>query len=91
MANYKTFNISLSTQLDNGSAKAIVCFSDDETEFEDTIEYVLDIDEIDRLGGKYVDNVAEFLLNKATGVLIEQKKKYRESILNIYDIIDNDI
>lgn len=85
MATYKTFEIQFETVLYNGDAKAKVYFSDSETEYEDEIEYKLDINDIDKFGGAYIDNVAEKLLNEAISKLIEQKKEYRKSILNIYD------
>lgn len=85
MATYKTFDIQFETILYNGEAKAKVYFSDAETEYEDEIEYKLDINDIDNFGGTYIDNVAEKLLTEAINRLIEQKKEYRKSILNIYE------
>jgi len=85
MAEYRTFELNFSTILENGNAKAKVYLYDDETKFEDEIEYILSLQDIEKLGGNYIDNIAEFLLTKAIDKLIEQKKKYRETILNIYD------
>lgn len=85
MAEYKTFEITFTTILENGEAKAKVYMKDNETEFKDEIEYKLDINEIDKLGGNYLDNVSEFLLDKAIDQLIEQKKDFRKTIQNVYD------
>ena len=60
MAEYKSYDISFSTILENGSVVAKVYIRDDETEFEDTITYDLSLEEIDKHGGKYIDNIAEF-------------------------------
>ena len=89
MAEYKSYNISFSTTLENGSAVSKVYISDDETEFEDVIEYELSLEDIDKFGGKYIDNIAEFLLDKGDKALIEQRKEYRKNILNIYDEDDD--
>lgn len=84
MAEYKTFEISFSTILENGKATATVYMRDNETEFKDKIEFCLNLDEINEKGGNYIDNIAEFLIGKATEQLIEQKKKYRSETFNAY-------
>ena len=85
MSEYKTFQISLSTTLDNGEAIATVYFKDFDSDFEDKISYKMDLVDIEENGGNYIDNVAENLFQEAITRLIEQKKKYRAETFNIYD------
>lgn len=85
MPEYKTFEIKFSTILENGNAKARVCYRDNETNFEDFVEFKLKLANIEKFGGGYIDNVAENLMNEAIDKLIEQKKEHRASVLNIYD------
>lgn len=86
---YKSYNISFSTILENGKAEAKVYFSDKETEFEDVITYVLDLQDLEKYRGDYIDNVAEDLMNQAITALIENKKEYRKGIFNCYDDIQS--
>lgn len=85
MAEYKTFNISLVTTLENGKGTAKVFFEDFDSGYTDERSYELNIDELDKLGGEYIDSVSEFLLDRAKECLIENKKKYRAEIINVYD------
>ena len=85
--NYPTFNISFSTNLENGKAEAKVVFFDRETAYEDFLVYELDLKVLEELRGEYIDNVAENLMTDAIDRLIEQKKEYRKGILNAYDDI----
>lgn len=90
MAEYKTFSLELTTTLNNGNAVSTIYIEDFDTKFKDKIEYFLDKDILVKKGGEYIDNIAEFLFNKAVDKLIEQKKEYRKTILNAYSDVEEE-
>lgn len=85
MAEYRSFKLVVSTKLEDANATAIVRFEDAESGYKDELSSEICLKELDRVGGAYIDNIVEFLLNEAIDKLIDQKKAYRETIMNVYD------